>query len=56
LFTAPVATTLATPGTGLYDPAPDGQRFVMLVPTADLPQPVTIILNWRTLLRHTQAP
>lgn len=31
-----------------------GQRFVMLVPTTEAAQPVTVILNWRSLLRPQQ--
>nr|QIQ10691.1 Serine/threonine-protein kinase PknD [uncultured bacterium] len=50
LFTAPVDSTFGTPGATLFDPAPDGQRFVMLVPTSTVPQPVTVIVNWQTLL------
>jgi dipeptidyl aminopeptidase/acylaminoacyl peptidase len=50
LFTAPVDPTFGTPGAQLFDPEPGGQRFVMLVPTADVPQPVTVILNWSALL------
>lgn len=51
LFTAPVDPTFGTPGATLFDPAPDGQRFVMLVPTSTVPQPVTVIVNWPSLLR-----
>ena len=50
LFTAPVDPSFGTPGAILFDPARDGQRFAMLVPTSDTPQPVTVILNWRALL------
>ena len=50
LFTAPVDPTFGTPGAQLFDPEPGGQRFVMLVPTANVPQPVTVILNWSSLL------
>lgn len=50
LFTAPVDPTFGTPGATLFDAVPSGDRFVMLVPTANVPQPVTVIANWRTLL------
>jgi Tol biopolymer transport system component len=50
LFTVPFDPSFGTPGVMLFDPARDGQRFVMLVPTSDVPQPVTVILNWRSLL------
>ncbi len=50
LFTAPVDPSFGTPGATLFDPAPDGQRFVMLVPTSSVPQPITVVLNWQTLL------
>jgi Tol biopolymer transport system component len=50
LFTAPVDPSFGTPGATLFDAARDGQRFAMLVPTSDTPQPVTVILNWRELL------
>jgi len=51
LFTLPIDATLGTPGVTLFDPEPGGQRFVILVPVADNPQPVTVLLNWQTLLR-----
>ena len=51
LFTAPLDPTFGTPGATLYDPARDGQRFAMLVPTSNVPQPITVILNWRSLLQ-----
>ncbi|MEQ1727549.1 MAG: hypothetical protein ABL982_04135, partial [Vicinamibacterales bacterium] len=33
-----------------FDVAPDGQRFLMIVPSTDAPQPVNVILNWQSLL------
>jgi hypothetical protein len=32
-----------------YDVTPDGQRFIMIVPTdnASMDQPITVVLNWR---------
>ena len=50
LFTAPVDPTFGTPGAMLFDAVPSGERFVMLVPTSSVPQPVTVIMNWRQLL------
>jgi Tol biopolymer transport system component len=50
LFFAPVDPSFGTPGATLFDPAADGQRFAMLVPTTSVPQPITVILNWRALL------
>ena len=35
---------------GQFDVAPDGQRFLMVVPSTDAPQPVNVILNWQSLL------
>ena len=36
-----------------YEPAADGQRFVMKVPVASSPPPsITVVLNWPALLRH----
>jgi Tol biopolymer transport system component len=29
-----------------YDVTPDGQRFLMVVPTEEAPPPITVILNW----------
>ncbi len=34
-----------------FDAAPDGQRFLMVVPSTDAPQPVNVILNWQSLLK-----
>ena len=34
-----------------FDVAPDGQRFLMVVPSTDAPQPVNVILNWQSLLK-----
>jgi hypothetical protein len=33
-----------------FDVAPDGHRFLMVVPSTDAPQPVNVILNWQSLL------
>lgn len=51
LFTAPVDATFGTPGATLFAPTMDGQRFVMLVPTSNVPQPVTVIVHWQALLQ-----
>lgn len=37
---------------GQFDVAPDGQRFLMVVPSTDAPQPVNVILNWQSLLKQ----
>ena len=29
----------------------DGQRFLMVAPSTDAPQPVNVILNWQSLLK-----
>ena len=34
-----------------FDVAPDGQRFLMVVPSTDAPQPLNVILNWQSLLK-----
>ncbi|MEQ1910336.1 MAG: hypothetical protein ABMA15_16055 [Vicinamibacterales bacterium] len=34
-----------------FDVSPDGQRFLMVVPSTDAPQPVNVILNWQSLLK-----
>jgi Tol biopolymer transport system component len=35
----------------IYFPSPDGQRFLMLTPTADAkPEPITVVVNWPSLL------
>ena len=34
-----------------FDVAADGQRFLMIVPSTDAPQPVNVILNWQSLLK-----
>jgi serine/threonine protein kinase/Tol biopolymer transport system component len=49
LFRAPIDIGLM--GTlYLYDAHPDGQRFIILAPATDTPQPVNVILNWQSLL------
>ena len=48
--------TAGTPGSNLYDVAPDGQRFLITLPTSDVPQPITVILNWRSLLAPLTGP
>ena len=35
-----------------FDVAPDNQRFIMVVPVTDAPQPVNVILNWQSLLKQ----
>ncbi len=53
--TADVGTPRAlfeTAGLG-YDVAPDGQRFLVLMPAADAnPPPLTVVLNWPALARQ----
>jgi eukaryotic-like serine/threonine-protein kinase len=34
-----------------FDVHPDNQRFIMVVPVTDAPQPVNVILNWQSLLK-----
>src|SRR5205085_7128899 len=29
-----------------YEPSPDGQRFLLLVPEKTEPTPITVVLNW----------
>jgi hypothetical protein len=53
LFTLPIEATFGTPGVTLFDPAPRGERFVMLVPVSEVPQPVTVILHWQSLLHSS---
>jgi hypothetical protein len=35
-----------------FDVAADGQRFLMIVPSTDAPEPVNVILNWQSLLER----
>ena len=49
LFRTPVDMGLAI-GAIQYDVHPDGQRFVILAPATDTPQPVNVVLNWQALL------
>lgn len=35
-----------------FDVHPDHQRFLMVVPLTDAPQPVNVILNWQSLLKE----
>ena len=35
-----------------FDIHPDNQRFIMVVPLADSPHPINIILNWRSLIQQ----
>lgn len=36
----------------IYVPSPDGQRFLMLAPSGQAkPQPITMVVNWPTLLK-----
>jgi Tol biopolymer transport system component len=38
----------------IYVPAPDGQRFLMIVPASEAkPDPITVIVNWPALLEHS---
>ena len=50
LFRTPLDPTTTMVAT-VYDVHPDGQRFIMLAPVSDAPQPVNVILNWQSLLR-----
>ena len=35
-----------------YDPAADGQRFLMKVPVENTPPPsITVVLNWPSLIK-----
>jgi len=34
-----------------FDVHPDGRRFVVQVPVADVQPPITVILNWQALLK-----
>jgi hypothetical protein len=33
----------------VFDVHPDNERFIMVVPVSDAPQPVNVILNWPSL-------
>jgi serine/threonine protein kinase/Tol biopolymer transport system component len=38
----------------VYVPAPDGQKFLMIVPASESkPEPITVIVNWTALLRRS---
>ena len=52
LFTMPfVAPPAGVSAPYSYDVMPDGQRFLVLVPTGDaVPPPMTVILNWQAEL------
>jgi Tol biopolymer transport system component len=50
LFTTRFATVLVR---GVYRPAPDGQRFLVLAPRASqTEQPASVVLNWTSALRQ----
>lgn len=53
LFSLPARTTLSTfGGAYVYDAAPDGQRFLVSIPTrAAAAIPLTVTTNWTTLLK-----
>jgi len=38
-------------GTTLYDATADGQRFLEIADTEDLPQQLNLIINWPALLK-----
>ncbi len=39
-------------GRNMYVVSPDGKRFLMLVPAAQVkPEPITVVVNWQTLLK-----
>jgi hypothetical protein len=48
--------TLIDPGSAVshsqFDVHPDNERFIMVVPLADAPHPINILLNWRSLLKR----
>jgi len=45
---APVVLFTLAPG-AVYEPSPDGQRFIVNRPVGDTPAaPITILLNWQT--------
>ncbi len=52
---APIVETrfAVTVARGLYRPAPDGQRFLVLEPrAAQVDQPASVVLNWASALRQ----
>ena len=52
-FTAGIPTALFSlpPNTVTWEPAPDGKRFLLLLPAGDAAQaPFTVLLNWATSL------
>jgi len=52
LFTTPLqASTFFIAGRIEYDVAPDGQRFLLNVPSGTS-SPITVVLNWRDLIRR----
>ena len=50
LFRAPLDPTFTMIGVP-YDVSADGQRFLMVVPAAEIRRPVNVILNWQELLK-----
>ena len=45
-------TSAVQPHQFFYTPSPDGQKFLLTVPTGDAaPAPITVVLNWRAGLR-----
>ena len=50
------ALQVGNPGPNPYEATPDGQRFLVAEP-AGSPEPLTVIVNWQTLLKKgTAAP
>lgn len=48
-----IANTLLVLFLHWYDVSPDGERFLFNVRTDDsAPEPITLVVNWRTLLEH----
>ena len=43
-------TSRTTATRGQYAASPDGQRFLLVVPLAEAPAPITVILNWAAAL------
>jgi hypothetical protein len=50
LFQTPIAISSNFPVNRRYDVAPDGQRFLMLVPALTDPSSTTAIVNWPAIL------
>lgn len=44
---------LASPGSSLYAPTRDGQRFLVIIPIEESsPSPLTVVLNWTAGLKR----